>query len=296
MVSKRVVAGVLTLPLILACARAQSAPSPQAPTFEPLGRWEQALRAGDSDALKANFSSTPPAQFVDAKEKPFSLEEELAFWQARKGEGLQIARVDVLDTGSVPKLPDNFRQVTFEVVLQAPGPAPSPVYVDVVQIWNTTPSPPQIVFMIRSGLLRLQQPRQLDPNLYPANADAKADIAAALALAGREHKRVLLIFGGNWCFDCDVLELAFRRPDIEPLLAANFVVVNVDIGQADKNLDVAKRYEIVLDKGVPALAVLESDGKLLYSQKEGEFESARSLSPEDIIGFLKQWKPKTAGP
>lgn len=299
MTSKRVLAGMLALPMFLACAAAQdkpagagSTPSSSTPTFEPLGPWERALRAGDSDALRANFSSDPPAHLLDLKEKPFSLDEELAFWQARKAEGLTIVSVDVLDTGSVPKLPDYFREVTFVVVLQPPGSAPSPMYVDAAQIWNTAASPPQIVLMVRSGLLRLQQPRRLDPNLYPANADAKADIAAAVARATREHKRVLLVFGGNWCYDCDVLELAFRRPDIAPLLTANFVVVNVDIGQADKNLDLVKQYEIVLDKGVPALAVLESDGKLLYSQNEGEFESARSLTPEDIIAFLNRWKPK----
>ncbi|HXZ26949.1 MAG TPA: thioredoxin family protein [Terriglobales bacterium] len=292
---------MLALPIFLACAGAQSkpagagsatAPSSSAPTFEPLGGWERALRAGDSDALRANFSSDPPVRLLDLKEKPFSLDEELAFWQARRAEGFKIVSVDVLDAGKVPKLPDYFREVTFVVVLQAPGSPPSPRYVDAAQIWNTATSPPQIVLMVRSGLLPLQQPRRLDPDLYPANADAKADIAAAVARAGHEHKRVLLVFGGNWCYDCDVLDLAFHRPDIEPLLTATFVVVNVDIGQVDKNLDLVKQYEIVLDKGVPALAVLESDGRLLYSQKEGEFESARSLTPEEIIAFLNRWKAK----
>jgi hypothetical protein len=37
------------------------------------------------------------------------------------------------------------------------------------------------------------------PPIYNEKADAKADIAAALKLANRENKRVLLKFGGNWC-------------------------------------------------------------------------------------------------
>ncbi len=36
------------------------------------------------------------------------------------------------------------------------------------------------------------------------------------------------------------------------------------------------------------LAVLESDGKLLSSQKNGEFEKARALGPEDLIAFLNR--------
>jgi hypothetical protein len=59
----------------------------------------------------------------------------------------------------------------------------------------------------------------------------------------------------------------------------------------DKNLDVAKKYDVPLDRGVPAIAVLDSDGKLLFSQKRGEFEAARSLDPEDILAFLNKWKP-----
>jgi hypothetical protein len=39
------------------------------------------------------------------------------------------------------------------------------------------------------------------------------------------------------------------------------------------NVDVAKQYDVPLDRGVPAITVLESDGKLPFSQKRGEFEA-----------------------
>jgi len=48
---------------------------------------------------------------------------------------------------------------------------------------------------------------------------------------------------------------------------------------------------VPMDRGIPAIAVLDSNGKLLYSQKNGEFEKARSLGPEDLLKFLNQWKP-----
>jgi hypothetical protein len=37
--------------------------------------------------------------------------------------------------------------------------------------------------------------------------------------------------------------------------------------------------------------VLDADGKLLFSQKKGEFEKARALGPEDLVDFLNKWKP-----
>ena len=128
-------------------------------------------------------------------------------------------------------------------------------------------------------------------NLFPANANAKADIKAALAKAAKQKKRVLLEFGGVWCFDCHVLDQAFHSGEIQPLLDANYLVVHVDIGKYDKNLNLAKQYEVPLEKGVPALAVLASDGKLLFSQKKGEFEGARRMTVQDVTGFLEKWKP-----
>jgi thioredoxin 1 len=73
------------------------------------------------------------------------------------------------------------------------------------------------------------------------------------------------------------------------------VVVHVDVGKFDKNLDIADKYEVPLKNGVPASAVLESDGKLLFSQKHGEFESARSMATEDVLAFLNKWKPERSG-
>jgi thioredoxin 1 len=138
----------------------------------------------------------------------------------------------------------------------------------------------------------LQPPAQPNPQLYATNADAVTEIREATATAGKDHKRILLVFGGNWCTDCHVLDNAFHQPTIAPLLNSNFLVVHVDIGKYDKNLDVAKKYHVDLEKGVPSIAVLNSDGSFLYST--AEFEKARVLSEEDVLQFLDKWKPQPA--
>ncbi len=128
-------------------------------------------------------------------------------------------------------------------------------------------------------------------NLYPENVDAKAEIAEALANATKTHRRVLLIFGGNWCYDCHVLDAAFHSPEIAPTLNRNYIVVHVNIGEYDKNLDLADKYEVPLKKGVPAAAVLKGDGTLVVSQKNQEFEKARSMTTDGVLAFLEKWKP-----
>ena len=128
-------------------------------------------------------------------------------------------------------------------------------------------------------------------NVYSDTADAHAEIRDALARAAREHKRVLLDFGGNWCGDCQVLDIYFHREPNADLLAKNYILVDVNVGKYDKNLDLAKQYDIPLQKGVPALAILDANGHLIYSQRQGEFEAMRRMDPNSVTQFLEHWKP-----
>jgi len=48
-------------------------------------------------------------------------------------------------------------------------------------------------------------------HIYPAIDAAEADIQAALAEARRTHKRVIVDFGGDWCPDCQVLNIYFHQ-------------------------------------------------------------------------------------
>jgi thiol:disulfide interchange protein len=130
--------------------------------------------------------------------------------------------------------------------------------------------------------------------IYPDVSRAGADIDAALKEASKSHKRVLVDFGGNWCGDCKVLDINLRKPENAALLKKRYVVVHVNVGDKgiDHNFDVAERYGIPLKRGVPALAVLDSDGKVVYAQKSGEFESMRKMDPQSVNDFLTKWQGK----
>src|SRR5258708_1144256 len=104
----------------------------------------------------------------------------------------------------------------------------------------------------------------LDPvankkDLYRATADAKKEIAEALEFATKDRKRVVLIFGGNWCYDCHVLDRALHEGEAGRVMRQSFLLVHVDIGEGDKNLDLVKQYQTTLDKGVPIVVLLNRD-------------------------------------
>ncbi len=128
---------------------------------------------------------------------------------------------------------------------------------------------------------------QVNPHLYSETANPAADILAAEKAARPQHKRILLEFGGNWCGDCQVLDYYYRQQPNADLLAKYYVVVRVDIGHMDHNVEIAQRYHVPITHGVPALAVLDARGNLLYAEHEKEFEHT---SPEAIRAFLNRWK------
>jgi len=147
-----------------------------------------------------------------------------------------------------------------------------------------------VVFVFVAALLAATGAFAQTAHIYDANANAHAEIRAALATAAREHKRVILDFGGNWCGDCQVLNIYFHQQPNAAILNQNFVLVDIDIGRFDHNVDIADHYGVPLKKGVPALAVLSSSGRLLYSQKQGEFEAMRRMNPSSVTDFLERWK------
>jgi thiol:disulfide interchange protein len=127
-------------------------------------------------------------------------------------------------------------------------------------------------------------------HIYSETSDPRTDIAAGLKQAKTENKRVILDFGGDWCGDCQVLDIYFHQAPNAELLEKNFVLVHVWIGQMDKNLDIAAKYGVPINKGVPALAVLDPNGKVLYAQATGQFNDMRHMQPDAVTEFLTTWK------
>lgn len=125
-------------------------------------------------------------------------------------------------------------------------------------------------------------------HLYPEIADGPADVAAALKLARKEHKRVILDFGADWCGDCQVLDIYFHQsPNVE-ILDKNFIEVRVNIGRMDANVELAHKYGVPLH-AVPALAVLRADGSVVTSQDK-EFSDMRYMQSSAVTTFLNKWK------
>jgi thioredoxin 1 len=123
------------------------------------------------------------------------------------------------------------------------------------------------------------------PQPYDEHADALAKLQQGLVAARAAGKDVLVVFGANWCQDCRDLDKALHGRTAS-LIDARFVVVKVDVGNFDKNLDIVKRYGYPTGKGIPAAVVLSSDDKVLYATRAGELADARHMGDDAIYNFF----------
>src|SRR5436309_541290 len=107
-------------------------------------------------------------------------------------------------------------------------------------------------------------------DIYDRAALGEKQIAEALVRAKRDNKRVLLQFGANWCGWCHKLHDLFKKDkDIAHILLYEYEVVLIDVDRVDgkiHNADIDERYDHPMKMGLPALVVLDADGKPLVNQ------------------------------
>jgi hypothetical protein len=159
--------------------------------FAPLDQWKNAIVAGDAAAVKAFYSVDPAAQ-VMANGVKIDAAADANFWLGLKAQSIKIEIVRMAD-----------RPGRRSVVFKAEAKLPNGLIMHVTdgQGWRQQGEQWQLIGVERADEPHLTQPSDMNKNIYPADADAHLEIKEAEEKAGREHKRVLLVFGANWCFD-----------------------------------------------------------------------------------------------
>ncbi len=258
--------------------------------FAPLDQWKSAVERGDEAAL-AKLYSINPAAVTQAGKNRISPNDEWAFWTGLKNRGMTEVRPRLLEINAAK----NKAELVLRISITYGG---SHKVAGMRQEWARERDGWKMIASVRSesfsdeAARTLPQPAAPNVSLYSEPREAEGELKTALAKAAKEGKRVLVVFGANWYYDCHVLDTTFHSKEFAPLVDPNFVVVHINIGDEGKdNNDLAARLGVALDKGVPSLGVLDPDGKVVYAQKNGEFEATEKIGPEDIRAFLEKWKP-----
>ncbi|MDQ2879506.1 MAG: thioredoxin family protein, partial [Pseudomonadota bacterium] len=117
-------------------------------------------------------------------------------------------------------------------------------------------------------------------------ARAAADVAAALARAKANGHRIILVFGANWCHDSRALAGWFATPRFAAMLAPRYELVWIDVGQKDKNLDLARHFGLDGIKGTPTVLVVDSDGHPVNLADAPSWHDASTRSEAAIYDYF----------
>jgi thiol:disulfide interchange protein len=132
------------------------------------------------------------------------------------------------------------------------------------------------------------------PRTFDPDRDAQKDVAAAVAIAKAQGKRVLVDVGGEWCSWCHIMDRFIEgNADVRALREENYVWVKVNWSKANKNEALLSRWPAI--RGYPHLFVLDGTGRLVHSQDTEVLEAGRDYDKAKFVEFLKKWAPPKLG-
>ena len=153
-----------------------------------------------------------------------------------------------------------------------------------------------IVIAIALGIPALAQEKTA-VKLYNPDADAAAELDAAIERAEQEGRHVLVQVGGNWCPWCIKLDKLFTTNDtIRAFIERHYVFLLVNYSKENRNLPVLERLGFPQRFGFPVMVVLDGKGSRLHTQDSGLLEEGKAHSAEKVLTFLNNWAPPALDP
>jgi thiol:disulfide interchange protein len=130
---------------------------------------------------------------------------------------------------------------------------------------------------------------------YDPSVDGWKQLQAAGQRATAEHRRVLVIVGGNWCKWCRALDRLMSEDSALRAELASYEVVHLNYSKENKNPE-AMTYLGNPDRlGFPSLLVLSPQLRVLHTQSSDVFETGDPAKPGHdpvkLLAFLQTWAP-----
>ena len=127
--------------------------------------------------------------------------------------------------------------------------------------------------------------------VYDDQRDPFKDANAALALAKKTNRNVLIEIGGNWCSWCHKMDaFLLKNPNVYKALHSKYVLLKISVSGTNENDDFMKSLPPVL--GYPHMYVSSAAGKMLLSKDTAELQDSNGYSIEYWLNFLQQWQQK----
>ena len=107
-----------------------------------------------------------------------------------------------------------------------------------------------------------------------------------------ENLQPVIIFGGNWCPDCRILDGTLELPTVEKFLNEHYKIMHIDIGRYDKNMELMSHLKIEQKKGVPRVVIFNFQKEILNSSTSSEWTTARDRKQQEIFNYFQKYVVK----
>ncbi len=126
-------------------------------------------------------------------------------------------------------------------------------------------------------------------SIYDDTRDPFEDATAALALAKKTNRNVLIEVGGNWCSWCHKMDKFLENnPDVYKTLHKKYVLLKINVSDSNENSEFMSSLPPVL--GYPHMFVSTASGKMVLSKDTAELQQAGGYSAEHWLTFLNKWQ------
>ena len=125
------------------------------------------------------------------------------------------------------------------------------------------------------------------PLPYNGEIYTKNDIENFLVNSISKSKQPIIIFGGNWCPDCRILEGTLQLPTIKKYMIKHYKIMHVDIGRYDKNMNLISYFKIPEEEGVPRILVFDNKKNILNMDSTQEWRTARDRNKQEIFNYFE---------
>jgi thioredoxin-related protein len=131
---------------------------------------------------------------------------------------------------------------------------------------------------------------------FDLDADAMADVNAAITRAAENDKKALVVMGANWCHDSLGLVARFEKPEFQTLIEDNYELIYVSSrptpGADNLNAAVSSRFGVDEIEGTPTVFILDGDGNVLNADSTGYWRNAYSVPTDVSYAYFDMYAKK----
>ena len=138
------------------------------------------------------------------------------------------------------------------------------------------------IMMPPDEVLKMPLPLPYNGEIY-----SESDIERFLDSSINKSKQPIIIFGGNWCPDCRILEGTLQLPTIKKYMIEHYEIMHVDVGRYDKNMNLISYFKIPKEEGVPRVLVFDINKNILNMESTKEWTTARDRKQQEIFNYFQ---------